>query len=885
MAVALDSWAQDHVGCDDLTKSSLDIVRVPYFKGRPGTTVLMPVILEHDSIVTSFQFLVQIDTNWLRPVFTRDSSCAIGDETGCIVWNVDTTYIEHLITGRMLITDTTSGEFGPVIDTVNQFTVNLFQQKENVIACSMVPEFTTLDSLPGGDDTIFYVKLRVDPDMPHGTLARFTFYESDIFTIDDSVYPPDTTFFNGCNTSQMVTAWRNAQGGTDNYQVYPNFNLGYNFYFQCDTAYVPLDPAPTVVFTADPTSIVLNASSALSWTSAYADSVVIRTSTGTRLTGSANGSKSGTIIYTGTSVGTFSFTATAYGTQSRTAVGNATVTVTSGGGGGTGPSVTVSGLLDSYTQGEQIEFVVTATNTTANQISITASQMPSNASFGTGNQVIGLSPLSGTFSWTPDFNQSGSFQVLFTATDAGGSTPRYVTMQVEAIQYDRLFSTSKAGNRPVGGLPGRADIQFPIDLVSQQTVYGIQFDMNYPSVFLKLDSFIQSIRTPEYVVYENIGVTPGDVRVLTFGLNNEPVIDTTTTAVLYAMFTIDSSASPWTDLVIHLDNGRESVNPDPFYGSLPLVTDSGLIAIDSLGDVNLDRSIDVADVVNIVASIIETFVLTPRQFEVADIVHDLSVNVFDLVADINTILLTPIPTPAPPDPDQTAVLALSYGDIVTGGSEMVVMNAEIPDEVAAMQFEINYDASAVSFGKPVKTAADAHYTLHYNDNGSGRIRILLYNFASYVSGDFIQPGNVDLMEIPVTAKTGITSGDRTKIRLTEALLSTSVAQKINVDGIEPPLPTGFTLHQNYPNPFNPSTTIQFEIGLSDEGGDQNVRLDIFNILGQHVTTLVDGTFPPGEYDVTWDATDKTGQRVATGIYLYRLKIGDERKTKKMLFLK
>ena len=894
LALALAAQAQTYdcygktevTGCDNLTKSSNDIVRIPFFKGRPGDTVLMPVILEQDSIVVTFRFLIQIDTNWLRPVFISDSTCAIADDDGCIVWNVDTTYIEHIITGRMVKTETTSGEFGPVVDTVNRFNVNLFEQHENIIACNMVPEFTSYDTLVGGDDTIFYVKLAVDEDMPHGTLAKFTFYEQGIYQIIDTIYPPDTCWYDGCNTSETAQAWRDANGVEQTYGIYPKFNLGYNFYFQCDTAYVAADPAPTVVFSADPTSVMVSTSSVLSWTSAYADSVVVRNSSGTRLTGSANGSKSGTIVYTPTAVGTYAFTATAYGTQSRTATANASVTATpSGGGGDEGPVVTASGVLSSYTQGEQIEFVVTATNSTSNQIVITASQLPSNASFGTGTQVVGVSPLSGTFSWTPDFNQSGSYQILFTAIDAGGTTQKYVTLQVEEIEYDRLFSTSKSGNRPVGGLPGRREVQFPIDLVSQQTVYGIQYDMRYSTDYLKLDSFMQSIRTPDYVIYENINTSPGDVRVLTFGLDNEPVLDTSTTAVMYAMFTIDSTAPAWTDLVIYLEDGRESVNPDPFYGSLPLVTDSGLIAVDSLGDVNLDRSIDVADVVNIVGAIIENFTLNSRQFEVADIVRDVAVNVFDLVADINTILGTPLASPAPANPDMVATVSLDYSDLASGGSEMIVIKAEIPDEVAGMQFEVNYDAAALTLGKPVTTDVDDHYSLHSKDNGAGKMKILLYNFASHESGDFIQPGSVELVQIPITAKTGITSGDKTKLRLTEALLSTSVAQAINVSGIDVPLPSGFTLHQNYPNPFNPSTTIKFEIGLGEDGGNQEAHLDIFNILGQHVTTLVDGILPPGEYDVTWDATDKTGQRVATGIYLYRLRVGDERKSKKMLFLK
>ena len=96
----------------------------------------------------------------------------------------------------------------------------------------------------------------------------------------------------------------------------------------------------------------------------------------------------------------------------------------------------------------------------------------------------------------------------------------------------------------------------------------------------------------------------------------------------------------------------------------------------------------------------------------------------------------------------------------------------------------------------------------------------------------------------------------------------------------------FVLHQNYPNPFNPTTTIEFSLGGTDNGSlTRHVKLDIYNILGQHVRTLMDKNLVPGNYQVDWDAASSSGQRVATGIYLYKLQVGQESKSKKMLFLK
>jgi hypothetical protein len=94
------------------------------------------------------------------------------------------------------------------------------------------------------------------------------------------------------------------------------------------------------------------------------------------------------------------------------------------------------------------------------------------------------------------------------------------------------------------------------------------------------------------------------------------------------------------------------------------------------------------------------------------------------------------------------------------------------------------------------------------------------------------------------------------------------------------LPDGFSLAQNYPNPFNPTTQIEYTIPTSE-----HVTLEIYNINGQLVKTLVDEVVSSGTHTVEWDATSDSGNQVATGIYFYRLTAGDITQTKKMSFLK
>jgi hypothetical protein len=96
----------------------------------------------------------------------------------------------------------------------------------------------------------------------------------------------------------------------------------------------------------------------------------------------------------------------------------------------------------------------------------------------------------------------------------------------------------------------------------------------------------------------------------------------------------------------------------------------------------------------------------------------------------------------------------------------------------------------------------------------------------------------------------------------------------------PALPVDYALYQNFPNPFNPATKIKFALPTSGQ-----TKLEIFNVLGQRVTTLIDGEMPAGYQIVTWDGNDGHGHSVASGIYFYRLTCNDFSNIKKMLLLK
>lgn len=101
-----------------------------------------------------------------------------------------------------------------------------------------------------------------------------------------------------------------------------------------------------------------------------------------------------------------------------------------------------------------------------------------------------------------------------------------------------------------------------------------------------------------------------------------------------------------------------------------------------------------------------------------------------------------------------------------------------------------------------------------------------------------------------------------------------------IHGSDEGRPSEFSLSQNYPNPFNPVTNIEFSLPRV-----AHVRLDIYNIVGQKVRTLVDEEMEPGRYVADWDGKDEKGNSVSSGIYFYRMDAGDFSDIKKMLLVK
>jgi hypothetical protein len=143
---------------------------------------------------------------------------------------------------------------------------------------------------------------------------------------------------------------------------------------------------------------------------------------------------------------------------------------------------------------------------------------------------------------------------------------------------------------------------------------------------------------------------------------------------------------------------------------------------------------------------------------------------------------------------------------------------------------------------------------------------------------------------------GYEKGDAIDLRLWSASEGRELRLEANLDGLEygsfpltvgtavvysqEAVPTVFGLSQNYPNPFNPSTVIDFSIAT--EGF---VSLNVYDITGRMVSTLVEGNLSIGYHSVIWEGIGSNGMSVSAGIYIYALQTETSSITRKMVFMK
>ncbi len=233
------------------------------------------------------------------------------------------------------------------------------------------------------------------------------------------------------------------------------------------------------------------------------------------------------------------------------------------------------------------------------------------------------------------------------------------------------------------------------------------------------------------------------------------------------------------------------------------------------------------------------------------------------------------------------VIGLSAGSTASGdtGSFRVVMRNDV--KVNGLHVALRYDPAVIT---PIEiTPADKALLLNGPEGalfGGDRISFLLFDKAA----GMVAPDSGAIFAVRYKVKGSMHDSLLTALVFTEGSAVDSGLAALSFDYIDGNilispevgvrerahgLPVAFNLSQNFPNPFNPVTTIQYSVPRQS-----HVSIVIFNLLGQKVSTLVDGVVSPGDHTVTWD-----GAAVASGVYFCRMNASGFSETTKLMLLK
>jgi len=202
------------------------------------------------------------------------------------------------------------------------------------------------------------------------------------------------------------------------------------------------------------------------------------------------------------------------------------------------------------------------------------------------------------------------------------------------------------------------------------------------------------------------------------------------------------------------------------------------------------------------------------------------------------------------------------------------------DNLLSFEMDIEYDPEIVSFAMVVWSDMIEHFSIEEN-NESGLLRVagsgstpdgvegVFGNLQVFVDGGFEgESFDITINEYRVNENDFV-----------ENIVATFNKTSVGIGDLYT-TPDIYSLHQNYPNPFNPSTQISYNLPE-----DAMVNINVYDLMGRSVRTLVSSNQITGYRSVRWDGKNNLGEGVSAGMYIYMIQAGKFRQTKKMVLLK
>jgi len=302
------------------------------------------------------------------------------------------------------------------------------------------------------------------------------------------------------------------------------------------------------------------------------------------------------------------------------------------------------------------------------------------------------------------------------------------------------------------------------------------------------------------------------------------------------------------------------------------------------GDVNGDGCVDILDLIMVVDHIVGRDSLTGAEFDRADLAPwpgtpepapDGFVNVQDLSV-IQSIILTGF------YPNGDPVTPCGYLAKVEGPANATVtlyinsegISAYVDADVGIRGAQIEFTSVSEN---PENLVINTPLGQGYYDLSEGLFRTLMYDRAGQ---KYIDAGvNNFMADMPFAL------ANSQDVEIAKIVLVDNDVKKIGNIVVQTiygttALPLDYILFQNYPNPFNPTTAVKFQVPKTSD-----VKIAVYDMLGQEVRTLFAGEVVRGTYTVDWNGFSNDGSKVASGTYIYRMTAGEFIQSKKMVLIK
>jgi hypothetical protein len=305
----------------------------------------------------------------------------------------------------------------------------------------------------------------------------------------------------------------------------------------------------------------------------------------------------------------------------------------------------------------------------------------------------------------------------------------------------------------------------------------------------------------------------------------------------------------------------------------------------ALGDFDSDGAVGIMDFLNYFAPAYGTAEGDAGYYAVLDLVPDGKIDFQDFFAfagNFGTSTGESIAKAVPTRMGANLEAALAMSPLRDEAEELTVrVTLDKATDLAGYGFTVRYDPSVFEFDQAVVTDLNI-----LTSNGALTAPLLVVSkkpgevvLANAIRSGEAVAGKGLAADLSFQVKDEM-GGD---VRVTSAM-ATDAYHRTNPVGVAlasvTARPRTFALRQNYPNPFNPATTIEYALPEA-----ASVRLDVFNMLGQVVATLVEEKQDAGRYSVRWDGLNSNGEVMGSGVYVYRIVAGDFHAIKRMLLIK